>query len=342
MAHAEYGAAMTHPGPVVDGANGPQPAAGRGEVAAFVDFENIRYSSINSFGREPDPLQWRDKALKYGLMAVARAYADFDQHPPPVRMRLDVAGFEAQHYPAKRTSDATGREKIQSRADLNFVVDVINTALTRPDIETFLLFTGDKDFIRLVTTLRNRLGKKVIICGVPGSVSPDLVVAAGAEDMLQFAQSADVDRQVIQAIDAYVRQLHDGFVPTQSHMSRTLWRFIDRMTLPSEHIEAKVMEFLRKGVLTKRQTINGQGQELVMTELNPAHPLVQEALPGFSGHQFDFEVPGDDDYDDEYEDEFEHEDEDEDEEDYADEEDNRGNLIESAAIRAEARTRRYS
>src|SRR3712207_8705406 len=43
----------------------------------------------------------------------------------------------------------------------NFVIDVINTALTRPDIKTFLLFTGDKDFIRLVTTLRNRLGKRV-------------------------------------------------------------------------------------------------------------------------------------------------------------------------------------
>jgi uncharacterized LabA/DUF88 family protein len=332
MAHAEYGAPVVHPGPGVDVGNGPHPAAGRGEVAAFVDFENIRYSSINSFGREPDPLAWRDKALKYGLMAVARAYADFDQHPPPVRMRLDVAGFEAQHYPAKRTSDATGREKIQSRADLNFVIDVINTALTRPDIETFLLFTGDKDFIRLVTTLRNRLGKKVIICGVPGSISPDLVVAAGAEDMLQFAQSADVDRQVIQAIDAYVRQLHDGFVPTQSHMSRTLWRFIDRGTLPSEHIEAKVMEFLRKGILTKRQTINGQGQELVMTELNPAHPLVQEALPGFSGHLFDFEVPSDD-----YEDEDEYEDEYDSDEVFEEEEDNRGNVIEPV----EARSVRY-
>jgi uncharacterized LabA/DUF88 family protein len=332
MAHAEYGAPVVHPGPGVDVGNGPHPAAGRGEVAAFVDFENIRYSSINSFGREPDPLAWRDKALKYGLMAVARAYADFDQHPPPVRMRLDVAGFEAQHYPAKRTSDASGREKIQSRADLNFVIDVINTALTRPDIETFLLFTGDKDFIRLVTTLRNRLGKKVIICGVPGSISPDLVVAAGAEDMLQFAQSADVDRQVIQAIDAYVRQLHDGFVPTQSHMSRTLWRFIDRGTLPSEHIEAKVMEFLRKGILTKRQTINGQGQELVMTELNPAHPLVQEALPGFSGHLFDFEVPSDD-----YEDEDEYEDEYDSDEVFEEEEDNRGNVIEPV----EARTVRY-
>ncbi|MDQ4100311.1 MAG: hypothetical protein M3121_07410, partial [Chloroflexota bacterium] len=35
-----------------------------------------------------------------------------------------------------------------------------------------------------------------------------------------------------------------------------------------------------KGVLSKRQTINGQGQELVTTELNPHHPLVQRALPG--------------------------------------------------------------
>jgi uncharacterized LabA/DUF88 family protein len=298
-------------------------ASGRSEVAAFVDFENIRYSSINSFGREPDPLAWRDKALKYGLMAVARAYADFDQHPAPVRTRLDVAGFEAQHYPAKRTSDGSGREKIQSRADLNFVIDVINTALTRPDIETFLLFTGDKDFIRLVTTLRNRLGKKVIICGVPGSISPDLVIAAGAEDTLQFAPSVDIDRQIIKAIDAYVRQLHDGFVPTQSHMSRTLWRFVDRAILPSEHIEAKVMEFLRKGILTKRQTINGQGQELVMTELNPAHPLVQDALPGFVGHQLDFDV-AEDEFD---EDEDGFEDGYEPAEGLADLEDNRGNLI---------------
>jgi uncharacterized LabA/DUF88 family protein len=326
MVHADNGTPVGTSTVGTESTNGSQSVA-RSEVAAFVDFENIRYSSINSFGREPDPIAWRDKTLKYGLMAVARAYADFDQHPPQVRMRLDVAGFEAQHYPAKRTSDGMGREKIQSRADLNFVVDVINTALARPDIETFLLFTGDKDFIRLVTTLRNRLGKKVVICGVPGSVSPDLVAAAGSEDALQFPQSADIDRQFVQAIDAYVRQLHDGFVPTQSHMSRTLWRFVDRSILPSEHIEAKVMEFLRKGILTKRQTINGQGQELVMTELNPVHPLVQEALPGFGGHVFDFDVPQDEFDDDGYDDEFDADDYDE------AEEDNRGNILTPSEVR---------
>ncbi len=248
------------------------------ELAVFVDFENIRYSTINSFGREPDPLLWRDMAMKHGLMGVSRAYADFDQHPEAVRTRLDVAGFEAFHYPAKRVTDATGRERYTSRSDLNMAVDIINTALARPDINTFMIFSGDKDFIRLVTTLRNRLGKRVIIAGVPGSVSPELVAAAGESDLIEMEPSADVDAAVIEAIDTYIRQLHDGFVPTQSHMSRTLWRFLDRSLLPSEHIEAKVMEFLRKGVLTKRQTINGQGQELVTTELNPEHPLVVQVL----------------------------------------------------------------
>ena len=304
----------------------PATPGGGSEVAVFVDFENIRYSTINSYGREPDPITWRDKALKYGLMAVARAYADFDQHPPTVRTRLDVAGFESQHYPAKRTVDQQNREKIESRSDLNFVIDMINTALTRPDITTFLLFTGDKDFIRIVTTLRNRLGKRVVICGVPGSVSPDLVAAAGEEDPLQMAQSEDVDIAIIQSIQAYVAQLHPGFVPTQSHMSRTLWRFIDRNLLPSEHIEAKVMEFLRKGILTKRPTINGQQQELITTELNFDHPLVQKALPELAAQMgrsvaesaayYDADDEYDDD-DDEYEDEYD--DEYEDDEDFEEE-----------------------
>jgi uncharacterized LabA/DUF88 family protein len=300
------------------GVMAPNPAGGRtgtvgsneSEVAVFVDFENIRYSTINSFGREPDPITWRDKALKYGLMAVARAYADFDQHPLPVRNRLDVAGFEAQHYPAKRTTDNQGREKIVSRSDLNFAIDIINTALARPDIKTFLLFTGDKDFIRVVTTLRNRLGKRVVISGVPGSVSPDLVAAAGEEDPLQMTQSVDVDLAVIKAIDAYVKQLHAGFVPTQSHMSRTLWRFLDRSLLPSEHIEAKVMEFLRKGILTKRQTVNGQAQELVTTELNPQHPLVQQALPGYGSGYEGLPVDEDEEYEYDEDDEYDYEDDD--------------------------------
>ena len=57
---------------------------------------------------------------------------------------------------------------------------------------------------------------------------------------------------------------------------------LDRNALPSEHIEAKIMEFVRKGILAKRQTVNGQNQELVTTELNMSNPLVIDALADWS------------------------------------------------------------
>jgi len=97
------------------------------------------------------------------------------------------------------------------------------------------------------------------------------------------------------------------------------------------------MEFLRKGILTKRQTINGQGQELVTTELNPAHPLVQESLPGYQTAVF-AALPIEDEYADSDEDEEPAAEDDDydleadsvvydDDEDELEEEDNRGNLL---------------
>ena len=158
------------------------------EVAAFVDLENIRYSMLNRWHQEPDPLAWRDKARSYGLIGLARAYADFDQHPPQLRQRLNVAGIEAEHYPVKRYRDRDGTERIRSIADLHMVIDIVDTALGRPNIGTFLFFTGDGDFIRVVAMLRNRLGKRVVICGVPETTSRDLVISAGEEDMLDVSE----------------------------------------------------------------------------------------------------------------------------------------------------------
>ena len=93
------------------------------EVALFVDWENIRYSMLNLHGQEPDPIKLRDKALSYGPLVVARAYADFSEHDG-FRRRLDVAGIESEHYPLKLTN---GRR--QSSADLHMVIDIIDTAL---------------------------------------------------------------------------------------------------------------------------------------------------------------------------------------------------------------------
>ncbi len=65
----------------------------------------------------------------------------------------------------------------QSTVDLNMLMDIIETVFDRPTISTFVLMTGDRDFTRISARLKLRLNKTVIIVGVPGTVSRDLISA---------------------------------------------------------------------------------------------------------------------------------------------------------------------
>ena len=66
----------------------------------------------------------------------------------------------------------------QSTVDLNMLMDIIETVFDRPSINTFILMTGDRDFTRICARLKLRLNKRVIVVGVPGTVSRDLISAA--------------------------------------------------------------------------------------------------------------------------------------------------------------------
>ena len=66
----------------------------------------------------------------------------------------------------------------QSTVDLNMLMDIIETVFDRPSINTFVLMSGDRDFTRICARLKLRLNKHVIVVGVPGTVSRDLISAA--------------------------------------------------------------------------------------------------------------------------------------------------------------------
>ena len=150
-----------------------------GEVALFIDFENVRYGLKNNYGREPDPQMLMAKARKYGPVALALAYADFTEHPDFFRRKLEVAGITPRDIP-RRSPDVAHK----SSSDMAMLMDIIDCLLDRPTVNALILMTGDSDFIRVVARARHRFGKKVIISGVPGSVSNDLISAADAADPL--------------------------------------------------------------------------------------------------------------------------------------------------------------
>lgn len=148
------------------------------EVALFIDFENVRYGLLNTYGQEPDPHDLMGKARAYGRVVVAAAYADFTEHPSYYRRTLEVAGILPRDIPKRRS----GSHK--SSADMVMLMDIVDCLLDRPSVETYILMTGDSDFIRVVTRARHRFGKNVVIAAVPGTVSGDLVASADTEDPL--------------------------------------------------------------------------------------------------------------------------------------------------------------
>ena len=174
-----------------------------GEVALFIDFENVRYGLKNNYAREPDPQILMAKARKYGPVALAVAYADFTEHPDFFRRKLEVAGITPRDVP-RRSPDVAHK----SSSDMAMLMDIIDCLLDRPTVNTLMLMTGDSDFIRVVARARHRFGKRVIISGVPGSVSNDLISSADAADPIVEPDRAPVPR--LDTTTNYRRPLPDA------------------------------------------------------------------------------------------------------------------------------------
>ena len=97
--------------------------------------------------------------------------------PPPSAQQTGNTG----HMPAINASSSSTIVQstvVQSTVDLNMLMDIIETVFDRPTISTFVLMTGDKDFTRISARLKLRLNKTVIVVGIPGTVSRDLISSA--------------------------------------------------------------------------------------------------------------------------------------------------------------------
>jgi len=257
------------------------------EVALFIDFENIRYSLLNLYGQEPDPQQLMERARNYGPVAVAYAYADFAQQPAVYRRKLEVAGISTRDVP-RRSPDVVDK----SSADMAMLMDIIDCLLDSQKVQTLVLMTGDSDFIRVTARARHRFGKRVIISGVPGSVSADLIESADAYDPL-------VDPRPTRGGNAALSEEPDGkrllqlVLWLEDHRPYMTFGFIRSHALSPHHglglNEAQVTELLSRfkteGILTEGSREGRDDRTLRTLALNPEHSAViaclEEGLPVF-------------------------------------------------------------
>lgn len=272
------------------------------EVAVFVDFENIRYSVLNTYHREICGTMIMEIARRYGLVTLARAYADFEEHPERMQRDLQVSGISAVNVTALQSGDRS-----KAGADLEMMADMFESLLDRPFLGTYILFTGDRRFIRMVTMIRNRYGKDVVIAGVRGSVSNDLIEAAGGKfEPLEFEPVAAEQKR-----DAFIRfvdrlERSKPFI-TFKYVAAAMTTSVEFPGMSEEEAREYVAAAIEEGILRKEQRSDGYRVLL----LNRERGEVGDTLRPGRDRDGDRAAVGFDDEDGEFEDEdIEYEDED--------------------------------
>ncbi|MFZ5826763.1 MAG: NYN domain-containing protein [Bacillota bacterium] len=139
--------------------------------ALFIDYENVvrslRGQNINPTHKQLAEI-FKTEALKYGEMVYARAYAPWDIYPEAMSI-FDRNDIKPEYVEGGR----------KDNADLVMSLE-IQEFLRIPgrDADTFILVTGDGDFVHVIRILQQEK-KRVVVWGVEGSISNRLTTRVG-------------------------------------------------------------------------------------------------------------------------------------------------------------------
>lgn len=136
-------------------------------LALFCDFENIALGVRDAHYDRFDIRRVLERLLLKGSIIIKKAYCDWSRYQE-FKAGMHEASFELIEIPHVRQSG-------KNSADIRMVVDALDFGYTKPQVDTFVIISGDSDFSPLVSKLREN-GKTVIGVGVKNSTS-DLLIA---------------------------------------------------------------------------------------------------------------------------------------------------------------------
>lgn len=159
------------------------------DVAVYIDFENIYISVRNRYDSNPNFESVMDRCSEYGRVTIARAYADWYRYPR-VTNALYANGIEPIYVPTYHYNRDAGRvgKAIKNSVDMHLCIDMMKTLYAYLNIQTYVLVTGDRDFIPLINAVR-QLGKRTVVIGVAQATASHL--AQAADDFIFYSQVAD-------------------------------------------------------------------------------------------------------------------------------------------------------
>lgn len=141
------------------------------KAVVFVDYEHWYYSLGNIHGQTPNVRAWRDELEKKFDIDEMYFFADFagtalQGEVPKIR---EVTNFIIETGTTSKTKDFT---------DFIMLDHIYRTAMTRDDIDTYVIFSGDGHFASVVRFLTSKKKTDVAIYGVRNAVSQQLKSSA--------------------------------------------------------------------------------------------------------------------------------------------------------------------
>ncbi len=141
--------------------------AAKNDVAIFLDLDNLVIGAKQAgLSFDINLVLNYLKALTNGRIVLRNSYGDWRQSQQLMK-DLASAGFTTQ-------STIRLNNFSKNLADMQIVVDTMDTLIDGHQYSTYILMTGDRDFTPLVQSLRKR-GKQVIGLGVKHTASPSFV-----------------------------------------------------------------------------------------------------------------------------------------------------------------------
>lgn len=179
------------------------------DLAIFMDWENIYISTVTEYGTKPNVSAILEKGHEYGRIVSANAYADWTdsdyRNAPPTLYSNGISPryISARYFPGGKSS-----KRRTNSIDVMLAVECSDFLHDHPQVDTYVLVTGDGDFIPLVSLLRSR-GKKVVVIGVSEATSYHLIESA--DEFISYASLLEEDRAARERDKAPKKEKADSY-----------------------------------------------------------------------------------------------------------------------------------
>ena len=166
-------------------------------LALFIDGPNF-YSTARALQFDVDYKRLLEAFQTKGRLLRASYFTDDHVAIRPLVDWMQYNGWNVVTKPAKVFEGEDGRKRIKGNTDIEMAVEAMNLA---PAIAHAVLFTGNRDFTRLVTSLQERGTRVTVVSSM--RTQPPMIA-----DDLRRAADAFVELDTLR--DAIARKARDG------------------------------------------------------------------------------------------------------------------------------------